>query len=110
MKVSKPLILLLHLLCRASSDLIGINRYQNTIQHHNTGLKEIIIGNSKAVLERALLKQYYSFLAETTSIGTKVTERQESIKTDNSAETLAKLKNVVKRAFRRRRYFKNMQS
>ena len=104
MKIIKYITFIQQLLFYANADLIGINRYQNTIQNHNTGLQEILIENSKTALESALLKQYYSFLTTTKSIQTKTDN------TANTSATFAKLKTVVKRTFRRNRYFKNMQS
>ena len=104
MKVIKYIIFIQQFLFYANADLIGINRYQNTIQNHNTGLQEILIENSKTALESALLKQYYSFLTASKSIQTKTAN------TANTNESFVKLKTVVKRTFRRNRYFKNMQS
>ena len=104
MKIIKYIILMRQLLFNANADLIGINRYQNTIQNHNTGLQEICIENTKTALENALLKQYYSFLTASKSIKTKTDN------TANTNETFAELKTVVKRTFRRNQYFKNMQS
>ena len=107
MRVQKQLITLLLLSSKTSSDLIGINRYQNTIQHHNTGLKQILIGKSRTALENALLKQYFSFAEESTSErmlnGSKIDGKI------SAATKLTKLENV-KRSFRRHRYFQNMQS
>ena len=103
MEFLKFMILLRQLFNAATADLIGINRYQNTIQNHNTGLKEILIENSKTALESALLKQYYSFLSASNFI-------QTAKSTTHSDEKFSKLKTVVKRTFRRNRYFKNMQS
>ena len=97
-------IFIRQLLFYANADLIGINRYQNTIQNHNTGLREILIENSKTTLESALLKQYYSFLTASKSIQTKTDN------TANTNESFAKLKTVFKKIFRRNRYFKNMHS
>ena len=104
MKIIRYIIFIQQFLFYAKADLIGFNRYQNTIKNHNTGLQEILIEKSKTALESALLDQYYSFLTASKSIETK---------TDNTANTdltFAKLKSVVKRTFRRNRYFKNMQS
>lgn len=98
------MILLRQLFNPATADLIGINRYQNTIQNHNTGLKEILIKNSKTALESALLEQYYSFLSASKSIQMMVKS------TTHNDEKFSKLKTVVKRTFRRNRYLKNMQS
>ena len=104
MKFLKYIILLRQLFNASTADLIGINRYQNTIRNHNTGLKEILIENSKTALEIALLKQYDSFLSASKSNQTKA---KNAIHGD---EKFSKLKTVVKRNFRRNLYFKNMQS
>ena len=104
MEFLKFMIFLRQFFNAATADLIGINRYQNTIQNHNLGLKEILIKNSKTALESALLNQYYSFLSASKSIQTIAKS------TTHSDEKFSKLKTVVKRTFRRNRYFKNMQS
>ena len=104
MKFLKYIFLLRQLFNAATADLIGKNRYQKTIQNHNTGLKEISIKNSKTALDNALLEQYYSFLSASKSIQMMVKS------TTHSDEKFSKLKTVVKRTFRRNRYFKNMQS
>ena len=98
------MILLRQFFNAATADLIGINRYQKTIQNHNTGLKEILIENSKTALESALVKQYYSFLSASKSI------QSMAKNSSHRDEKFSKLKNVVKGTFRRNRYFKNMQS
>ena len=107
MRVQKQLIILLLWSSETSSDLIGINRYQNIILHHNIGLKQILIGKSRAALENALLKQYFSFVEGSTSgrlpNGSKIDGKI------SAATKLTKLENV-KRNFRRHRYFQNMQS
>ena len=99
--------MLLLLSSETCSDLIGINRYQNTIQHHNTGLKQILIGKSIAALENALLKQYVSFLE-----GSMSKRLSNGSKIDGKISTATKLTGLenVKRSFRRHRYFQNMQS
>ena len=104
MEFLKYIVLLRQLFNAATADLIGINRYQNTIQNHNTGLNEILIEKSKSALESALLQQYYSFLSASKSIQTMAKS------TTHSDEKFSKLKTVVKRTFRRNRYFKTMQS
>ena len=106
MRLQKQLIMLL-LSSKTYSDLIGINKYQNTIQHHNIVIKQILIGKSRAALENALLKRYFSFVEGSTtgtlSNGSKIDGKI------STATKLTKLENV-KRNFRRHRYFKYMQS
>ena len=117
MKIIKIIIFIQQFWNVAISDLIGINRYQNTIQNHNTGLNDILVEYSKTALERALLKQYISFLTASKSVQTQQSNSSNirhvmtafKAKNENADEKFAKLRTAVKRTFRRHRYFKNMQ-
>ena len=117
MKIIKIIFFIQQFWNFAIGDLIGINRYQNTIQNHNTGLNDILVEYSKTALERALLKQYFSFLTASTSVQTQQFNSSNmrhvmtafKAKNENADEKFAKLRTVLKRTFRRHRYFKNMQ-
>ena len=103
MNVIKSMFLMQQFFNVTGADLIGINRYQNIIKNHNTGLQEIMVANSKTALESALLKQYYSFLAASTS-----NQKEQSQTYIN--DKFFKLKTIVKRTYRRNQYIQNMKS